>query len=105
MSIQTFTFSALVDILSGSFAICRTKEFPGCGSYYYNEIKSAKWENRCIIILQKSLDVLSNKINNLSTTEKKKLIIRALRDFAYRNIPASDAEMLCKNMEWIIVKL
>ena len=103
MSNQTFTFSALSEILSDSFSMCKTKEFPRCGDYYYCEIKSAKWENRCINILQKSLDVLDGKIENLTKLEKKKLITKALSDFAFHNIPVCDAEMLCKDMRWVIV--
>ena len=102
METQTFTFSALVDILSDSFAICRTKEFPGCGSYYYSEIKSAKWENRCINVLQSNLHILNGKIDNLTKQQKKKLITRALSDFTHRNFPTSDADMLCKDMRWKI---
>lgn len=102
--VRTFTFSALCDILSDSFAICRTSEFPGCGSYYYSEIKTAKWENRPINVLEKSLDVINDKIDGLTILSKKKIITRALIDFAYRNIPSSGVEMLCDNMRWIIVK-
>lgn len=100
---NSFTFSALCDILSDSFAICRTKEFPGCGNYYYCEIKSAKWEKRPIRVLQSSLDVISDKIDGVTIQYKKKIITRALSDFAYHNIPDCDAEMLCKDMRWIIV--
>jgi len=103
LSNRTFTFSALCDILSDSFAICRTNEFPRCGSYYYSEIKTAKWENRPINVLEKSLDVINDKIDALDINSKKKIITRALSDFAHRNIPSSDAEMLCKNMRWVIV--
>jgi len=102
--IKTFTFSALADILSDSFAICRTSEFPECGNYYYNEIKTAKWENQPIKVLQNSLDVIDDKIDGLTDLSKKKLITRALIDFTHRNIPSSDAEMLCNNMRWIIVE-
>lgn len=100
---QSFTFSALCNILSDSFAICRTKEFPGCGSYYYSEIKSAKWENRPIHVLKSSLHILDGKIENLTRLEKKKIIIQALSDFTFRNIPDSDAKMYCKDMRWVIV--
>lgn len=100
---QSFTFSALCNILSDSFAICRTKEFPGCGGYYYSEIKCFRWENRSIHVLKSSLDVLEGKIKNLTKLEKKKIITQALIDFAFRNIPDSDAEMYCKNMRWVIV--
>ncbi len=102
MSEKTFTFSALADILSDSFAICRTAEFPGCGDYYYCEIKSALWENQCIIILQHNLDAISDKINNFTIIEKKKLITRALSNFAFRNIADCDAIHVCKNMRWKI---
>lgn len=103
LDIQSFTFSALCDILSDSFAVCRTEEFPRCGDYYYCEIKSAKWENRSINVLQSSLNVLDGKIENLTKLEKRKIITRALSDFAFRNIPVCDAEMLCNNMRWVIV--
>ncbi len=102
---EKFTTSALVDILADSFAICRTKEFHGCGSYYYNEIKLSKLENRPIKVLQKSLNVLDGKIDNYSIKEKGNLITRALNNFTYRNIPSSDAKGYCKNMRWLIVKL
>lgn len=100
---QTYTFSALADILSDSFALTRTEEFPGCGNYYYNEIKCAKWENRAIRVLEKNLDVLNGKIDNLDHLQRRNLITKALKEFAFRNIPDNDTEMLCKHMEWLIV--
>jgi hypothetical protein len=90
--------------LSDSFAICRTQEFPGCGNYYYCEIKSAKWENRCVNVLQDSLDVIGDKINNFTIIEKTKLITKALRDYAFRNIPYGDAVVYAENMRWKIVE-
>ena len=101
---RSYTFSALADILSDSFALTRTAQFSGCGSYYYNEIKCAKWENHSIRVLEKSLEALNGKIDNLDVLEKRNLISRALKDFAFRNIPATDVEMLCKDMEWVIVQ-
>ncbi len=102
MSEKTFTFSALADILSDSFATHRTPEFPGCGDYYYFEIKSALWENRCISVLQKNLDVIGDKISNFTIIQKKKLITQALSNFAFRNIPDCDAMPICKSMRWKI---
>ncbi len=102
MSSQTFTFSALTDILSDSFAICRTAEFPGCGNYYYCEIKSALWEKRCVIVLQYNLDAINDKINGFTIIQKRKLITQALSDFAFRNIPDCDAIHICKSMRWKI---
>jgi len=101
---EKFTFSALVDILSGSFTVCRTHEFPGCGDYYYFEIKSALWENRCINVLSHNLNAISDKIRNFTIHEKKKLITQALSDFAFRNIPDCDAIHICKNMRWKIIE-
>ena len=100
---NTYTFSALVDILSDSFAVCRTNEFPGCGNYYYSEIKCNKWEKRSINVLRYDLEVLNGKIDNLTIIEKKKLITESLKRFAYRNYPGTDAESLCNNMRWVIV--
>ena len=103
-TIQTFTFSALSDILSDSFATHKTHEFSACGSYYYSEIKSAKWENRCIRVQQCNLDAVSDKITHLTIIEKKKLITRALCDFTFRNIPYCDAVGYSENMRWKIVE-
>ena len=102
--VKTFTFSALVDILKNSFSICRTSKFPRCGDYYYNEIKEAKWENRTIRILESSLNVLNDIINDTTITNKKKIITRALRDFTFYNMPDIEAENLCKDMRWKIVE-
>ena len=100
---MNFTFSALCDILCNSFSICRTEEFSGCGDYYYKEIKSSKWEDRAVRVLSESLDVLDGKITHFTIQNKKKLISQSLKEYAYRNIPYSDATELCKNMRWIIV--
>lgn len=101
--VNTYTFSALTDILSDSFAVCRTPKFPACGDYYYSEIKCNKWEKRSIKVLRYDLEVLNGKIDNLTIIEKKKLITESLKSFADRNYPDTDAESLCKDMRWIIV--
>jgi len=99
---MSFTFSALADLLSNSFGMYKDEKFPAPGNYYYNEIKSAKFFDRCVIVKESSLDIISDKIEGFSTLQKKKLIVRGLSDFAHRNIPTCDAEMLCCNMRWKI---
>ncbi len=104
MNDQTFTLSALVDLLSNSFASYKTEKSNTPGNYYYSQIKTAKIQNKSILVKLDSLDIIEDKVDTLTITQKKRLISRALIDFANRNIPDDDAKMFCKNMRWTIVK-
>lgn len=100
---QTFTLSALTDILSDAMSMYKDECNSSPGNYFYIEIKSFHFENRCINLKKSVLDCLEGKIDNFSQNQKKNLIIRALKQFAYRNIPDSDAEMFCKGLRFKIV--
>lgn len=99
---MSFTFSALADLLANSFSMYKDDEFPITGNYYFNEIKSAKYSGHCITVKIASLQVLEDKVDGFTILEKKKVIVRALKDFARRNIPGTDTEMFCNSMRWKI---
>ena len=82
---DTFTNSALSDLLSDAFSKNRDEDNTP-GKYYYSEIKRAMYEDRPMIIKNSSLSVLQGKMGDRGIREKSKIITRALGDFCSRNM-------------------
>jgi hypothetical protein len=99
----TYTFSALADMLKEQFSLYKNDEFPSPGMYYYTEIKSYHFQDRCINVKKSTLDVLEGKVNDLSLKGIQMLIIKALKIFAHANMPVSDADWFTKEMKFKIV--